>query len=640
MRIQLAALGIWLAFGQAGAATFVVDTTDQSTFTPFRQCTAATNDCSWYGALQRAEATPEVDTIAFDIPSNDPGCTVTGCKVGLGTQTNVLLRPIVIDGLTQPGTQANTNPAPQGLNSVLKIEITGNYIFQDSTMLRGIAVYLNNITLGSSALATYADVPRAYVLEGCYFGVSPSGVAPLVGANPEIRFAPFPFGNAGTPFTQITSLSAGGTNAAQRNWFADSIGGGGLYIIGNTNSSQQGPLQVSIEGNLFGTNKDATVALSQFPIFLRNIPAINSQIGIGGINPAQRNIFGSNNAAVIDTVTGSFSTSTQINPNIRVIGNYFGVAADGTSSLAVNPTLPGQANYINASGIIVGGTNPGEANLFAVNRGPAINSNALSRITILSNTSLGGVDSGAFHNGTTPNDAGDADTSSQNHPVIEAFSRLPGNQLEIRYRVDSTTINQHYPLLVEFYRAFGNAPAVLLGRDSYIAADATNEKTIVLTLPSGVVVLPSDIVIASATDSSGGTSVLSWTPMTLSFADNAPLFFNQPTPVRIRAVADGIFAPRGKVKIIFLEFSGSQQFCTATLVPSGFGQSIGQCSLTFTIGVNPGLELVARYALQDQPFASVTGQDLRTTRTAAVIDGNIFCHGFEDSSNGSCRALP
>jgi hypothetical protein len=628
------------------AATFVVDNTDQSTFGPFRQCTTAPNDCSWYGALQRAEATTEVDTIAFDIPSNDPGCGVTGCKVGLNTQTNVLLRPIEIDGFTQPGTERNSNPAPQGLNSVLKIEVTGNYTFQDSATLRGIAVYLSNITLGSNALAAYADIPRQYVLEGCYFGLPPSGVSGFsIGANPQIRFAPFPFGNAGTPFTQITSLFAGGTNPAQRNWFADALGGGGLYIEGNANASLQGPLQVNIEGNLFGTNKDATVARSQFPIFVRNIPRMGSQVVIGGISPAQRNVLGSKTAPIIDTSSGTFATNMQINPNIRVIGNYIGVAANGTSQLALNPDLPGQANNIRARGIIVGGTSPGEANLFAANVFVAAiesrdNFGSVSPITILGNTSLGATDSGAFHGGTIPNDVGDADSFGQNHPVIEGFSSLPNGQLEVRYRVDSTTANQSYPLLVEFYRAIGNAPAVLLGRDSYAAAEATNEKTVVLTMPIGVTVLPSDILLASATDASGSTSVFSWTPIALSFADNAPLLNNQPTPVRVRAVADGIFAPRGKVKIILEESSVLEQFCFATLVPTGFWQSSAQCNLTWTRGVTNGLQLRARFTPIGQPFASVTGSDLLATRTAAVIDDNLFCHGFEGNSNGSCRPLP
>ena len=128
--------------------------------------------------------------------------------------------------------------------------------------------------------------------------------------------------------------------------------------------------------------------------------------------------------------------------------------------------------------------------------------------------------------------------------------------------------------------------------------------------------------------------------MVLSFADNAPLFNNQPTPVRVRAVADGIFAPRGKVKIILEESSFIEQSCFATLVPSGFAQSTGECNLTWTRGVSGGLQLRARYAPQNQPFASVTGQDLLVTRVVAVIDGNLFCHGFEDNSNGTCRALP
>ena len=644
MRSAIAVLGFCLGIGQAGAATFVVDTTDQSTFTPFRQCTAAVNDCSWYGAIQRAEATPEVDTIAFNIPSNDPGCSVAGCVVGLSTQTNVLTRPIVIDGLTQPGTQANTNPAPQGLNSILVIELAGNYTFQDSATLRGIAVVSGNITFGSTSFASFDDIERDYAVENCYFGVQASGPIVVPGGqgtgSPNLRFSPV--SNAGTALSQLTTLRIGGVLPEFRNWFATTLADGGLTVTGSANFQVQGPIQVKIEGNLFGTDKLAMSRYSEFPIYVRNVTNVASTVTIGGINPSQRNSFvtvGSGGFAgrAIDTVSNNFNPDQPINPNIRVLGNYFGLTASGL------PTLLPNAGFVYASGIVVGGVVPGEGNVFAANDASAIESGSSSpigRITILGNTSFGSDGFGAFHNRTVPNDAGDADTFGQNHPVIEGFANLPNNQLEIRYRVDSATVNQPYPLLLEFYRGIGNAPAVLLGRDSYAAVDASNEKTVVLTLPVGVTVLSSDLLLASATDASGATSVFSWTPMVLSFADNAPLFNNQPTPVRVRAVADGIFAPRGKVKIILEESSFIEQSCFATLVPSGFAQSTGECNLTWTRGVSGGLQLRARYAPQNQPFASVTGQDLLVTRVVAVIDGNLFCHGFEDNSNGTCRALP
>jgi hypothetical protein len=46
----------------------------------------------------------------------------TVCTIGLSTQVDVGF-PVIIDGYTQPGTSANTNPITMASNAVLLIEI-------------------------------------------------------------------------------------------------------------------------------------------------------------------------------------------------------------------------------------------------------------------------------------------------------------------------------------------------------------------------------------------------------------------------------------------------------------------------------------------------------------------------------------
>src|SRR4051812_40670116 len=112
-RSLLAALAI-LAFAPAVfAATFTVNTVvDAPDSAPGNGiCRTAAGTCSLRAAIQEANATTAVDTIAFAVP----GAGVhTFTTTGFPTAT----RPLIVDGFTQPGSQANTNPTG-GLNGVL-----------------------------------------------------------------------------------------------------------------------------------------------------------------------------------------------------------------------------------------------------------------------------------------------------------------------------------------------------------------------------------------------------------------------------------------------------------------------------------------------------------------------------------------
>ena len=55
----------------------------------------------------------------------DPDWPHSWYSIQLTSPLPAITNPIVIDGYSQPGSIANTNPVGQGLNSVLKIEIDG-----------------------------------------------------------------------------------------------------------------------------------------------------------------------------------------------------------------------------------------------------------------------------------------------------------------------------------------------------------------------------------------------------------------------------------------------------------------------------------------------------------------------------------
>ena len=109
MRIPRALVGlILLAAVPAAAATFTVTNTADAGAGSLRQ------------AILNANSSFGPDDIAFAIPA--PGVQTITLASGLPPITEALY----LDGFTQPGASANTQPVGQGLNAVLLIQIDGS----------------------------------------------------------------------------------------------------------------------------------------------------------------------------------------------------------------------------------------------------------------------------------------------------------------------------------------------------------------------------------------------------------------------------------------------------------------------------------------------------------------------------------
>ena len=123
-----------------------------------------------------------------------------------------------------------------------------------------------------------------------------------------------------------------------------------------------------------------------------------------------------------------------------IIGNYIGVAADGSTAVTGGNT--GIASWNGATGNRIGGVNANEGNTIA-NTGigvvlDGVVSTSILGNSIYANASLG-VDLGWF-NGVTPNDLGDGDVGTndlQNHPVL-ATARTTGTQLAVTGTLNSS----------------------------------------------------------------------------------------------------------------------------------------------------------------------------------------------------------
>ena len=577
MRIAMAVLAFCLGIGQAGAATYVVDSLGDSSLQS--ACTSAANDCSLRGAISRANADPKPDTVDFNVPSNLCGST---CVINIGQQL-AINQPLTIDASTQPGYVANTIPARDGpINTIWKIEVRLNnvpLVTNQSTTLRGLLLPIGEIYDSAGAS------PPTIAIEGSFIGDATD-------LNNSLRMN---FSNS--------VVRIGGLNSSLRNVIVS-------YIFVRANSGQS-----LVQGNLIGVAPDASTMY-----FAENFNQLdsarvtlaltgNAQMLFGGADPEARNIVGLRNA--------TFSASSTSSSPIRILGNFFGIGANGVRFGAKGALLAENAE--------VGGIEPGAANQFA---SIFETIRMYGRGSFLGNAMDGGTSHGITIVGGTfpfvsylPNDANDADFLQQNTPEIISFNNI-GDQVSLTYGVDSTTSNSNFPLLVQFFKSENRNPKTLLFTDSYTAADAQQAKSINFTLPAGVSLTSTDVIVAIANGNDfGGPSVTSFYPVTYSFVGTPQLLLNMPSPIRVRALSTGPFFPRGAVLVT----AGGQNSCLATLIPTGMvGLSEGQCNIT-------GITALTNYPLRasaggfPEPFIGSA-----ILSNVIAIDDNLFCDGFEN----------
>jgi hypothetical protein len=507
-------------------------------------------------AILDANTNPGADTIAFNIVGS--GVHTIAVASALPTITG----PTTVDGYTQPGSSANTNPTSMGLNTVLQIEIDCSAVGATNCL----KVAADDVTIKGLVMnrapqyeIDVLDTHQNFVLEGCFLGTDPSGTQ-----------IPAPF-HGSLRFNQNhTNGRVGGTTPAARNLIGVDNGAGLLLAVG-----PPGFIDGLVAGNLIGTDVSG-----KHPIGLGGAKGINILGGtntvIGGTSPDARNVI---NGGIN---VGSGTPSTGATGNF-IRGNYIGIDVTGTITFTchnecirlndnantVGGSAPGAGNRIGGSdssgifvqqsssgsviqgnfigtdetgtvripnptygirvyqatgGVTIGGINPGEGNVIS-NSGTAgvgVEISGLATIrgnSIFDNASANptyglGID---LLEGTVPgvtfNDAGDADTGSnglQNYPFITS----------VVYGASTTTVNG----------TLSSAPSTIYDVDFYgnplcqrRPQDLTEARTFLGTQPvttdgsgnaSFSVVLPvavanGSLLTATATDPAGNTSELS-----------------------------------------------------------------------------------------------------------------------------------
>ena len=646
-----------LAAAPASAAIYTVDTTTNNV--ALSACTAAPNDCSLRGAVDKAQsaASPGNDTIAFDIPVDDPNCdaatgvcTLTldhpGCCAlglfgdGLGTQG------LTFDGTTQPGASPNTLPAGQGTNAQIRIVLKAASpgIGIDSRInvtFRGLAFQLP-VTIHPCCSGPTGG--GRYEFFGNFFGLEADGVTPIPLSN-HIGLG------ISTSFGNIAGARIGSADPADMNVFAR--WGEGMRLNGSNHR---------VQGNLIGTDRTGLASAG-------NLAGIRvctcSDCQIGGAAPGEGNVISGNLRHAIAVDCG-----VDVAHPLRIRGNLIGVGVDGVTPLS-NVREPDanawSAIHSGSPGVVLGGSGPGEGNLIAFtgqDRAPSPNPPFPNRPSygvmsggweILGNRFVGNRGMGIIgvNNPRRVNDAGDADGDiidrRQNFPTISARSFPAPGQVQLTYHVDSAMVDPpgagdaRYPLRIEFFRADGPGADALLGSDTYAGAEAQQDKTITLTLPDGVALDTDDVIVAIATDEPaapsavGHSSVLTAYPAQIAFAAGSPTTTPAGMPVTVTAevvATHGPFAPNGVVLFHYNVIGGVQ--CESALVPVPGMPNTSRASCSFTpVTVHGGGTLLALHPNTLSTFHThPNGGDTQISTPFVVT-----APGPEQIGFSRCRAL-
>ncbi len=343
MRTPLALASLCLATPMA-AATFTVTTAADSGAGSLRQ------------AILDSTSSAGQDTIQFAIPGSGVH------TISLLTPLPALTQPTTIDGYTQPGSSPNTLPFPQGLNTVLTIEINGQSlpvtldamgirIESGGVVIRGLAI--NRCLVGGIRTPT-GGAYDGIQIKGNFIGTRPDGLSVPRGVGvARQNFGVFLQGGLG--------LQIGGSDPADRNLISgnnneEANAEGTGVVVGETVGSIPSAV---ILGNVIGTDKTVTVSLP-------NGSGIATQTGtepiqIGGSGPGEGNIVSGNaNLGMGVQTRGAL---------ITIRGNIVGTDASTTRNLGNRGGGIVVSTPAVAETALIGGIGPGEANVVAFNGG-------------------------------------------------------------------------------------------------------------------------------------------------------------------------------------------------------------------------------------------------------------------------------
>jgi len=514
-----------------------------------------TLDNSKMGSLQwaikqvNADKGKTVDTIDFNISGTGP------FTISPTSALPAITHSVLINGYSQPNSSPNTQTGSD--NAVILIQLSGS----SAGYADGLEIIAGNSTVRGLDINQFAkDGIRLFsggndVVTGNFLGTDPTGTTAL------------PNFDAGIAVDNSKNDVIGGTTPAARNiisgntnqnvWVIDGssdtliqgnfVGltasgtgtlpdnGNGVSIFQSSNNTIGGTASGAgnvigghtfdgvvldeangnvVQGNMIGTDPTGTVALGNAVGVLLGYGNSANNL-IGGISPGAGNL-----------ISGNYSDGILVNPSLgagnAIQGNMIGTDFTGEAALANG----GNGVNIEASGVLIGGTALGAANIIAFNSGNGVTVGSYSSDTaaidnsILSNSIYAnarlGIDLG--DDGVTPNNSGPFGPNLlQNYPDLSAAASFSSNTV-----VEGTLGGA--PSTTYTIQLYGNTAAdpsgygqgqYLLGTFS-LATDSSGAGALQYRLPTP----PAGVkfISATATDPQGNTSEFSQDVPLLSFS--------------------------------------------------------------------------------------------------------------------------
>jgi CSLREA domain-containing protein len=276
-------------------------------------CAASGGLCTLRAALSEANLAPGANTIAFAIPG--AGVHTIALAAPLPTLSDES-GPTSIDGYSQPGAQANSDPQIDNAAIQIQLSITGVitpstiealHVTSAGNSIQGLAIYGFR-----RAIFVFGSAAMNNVIAGNFIGTDAAGAysAPAIAGS----------GN-GVELSQGAAHNRiGGSTPAERNVISGNPKNGVATFNGGTNNNL-------IAGNLIGLAPDGSRRLHNLShgVDINNHSSNNI---IGGSTPAERNVVPGNDAEGIEVSHGQATTGNQ------VLGNYIGTDISGNVATA------------------------------------------------------------------------------------------------------------------------------------------------------------------------------------------------------------------------------------------------------------------------------------------------------------------
>lgn len=291
-------------------------------------------------AILDANATPGLDTITFALP----GAGVH--TIALFTVLPAITDPVIIDGYSQPGAQANL--LSQGDNAKVLIELSGRgssglnmvvglKITAGNSTIRGLSIH----SFGNDSASTGHFYPGIILetnggntIEGNFIGVDSTGITNRGNGGDGIRI------------NDSANNRIGGTLPSARNIISGN-GDNGVYVNGSAASMNV------IQGNYIGTDAHGSVAIAN----LDGVGIVDSSsTTVGGTAPGAGNLISGNHTMGL-RIIGPLAT------NNVAQGNFIGTNASGTSAIGNSYGV----EIYSSSGNQIGGTSAGARNIISGN---------------------------------------------------------------------------------------------------------------------------------------------------------------------------------------------------------------------------------------------------------------------------------